>query len=193
MPKIAAPTVAEHRALRRTQLIEAAASLALEVGGANVTMAAIARRAGLSRTAVYEYFGSSADVLAELILDELAIWADTLTDLVEHEPDAETKVRVWIRGALGYVADGQHELVKALSAVSMPMERVPQIQAAHRRLVDPLISALGQMGLADPVATALLVNSAVESATRRIERGLPAESEIALAETFAIAGVGACR
>ena len=189
MPKISAPTVAEHRVLRRGQLIEAAASLALEVGGSAVTMSAIAKRAGLSRTAVYEYFASSTDLLAELILDELTHWAGTLETVVASEVDAEAKVRAWIRGALGYVADGHHQLVKALGAVSLPIERTPEIQAAHRRLVDPLIGALSQMGISDPVGTALLVNATVESATRRIERGLSAADEIAAAESFALAGV----
>jgi AcrR family transcriptional regulator len=170
-------------------LIEAAASLALEVGGASVTMSAIAQRAGLSRTAVYEYFGSSADLLAEVILDELALWAGTLDEIVSAEHDPEMKVRMWIRGALGYVSDGRHLLVKALSAVSLPQDRSAEIQAAHRRLVDPLVRALRELGIADPAATAFLVNATVESATRRIERGLSAAAEIAAAESFSIAGV----
>lgn len=189
MPKIDAPTVAEHRVLRRNQLIEAAASLALEHGGARVTMSAIAKRAGLSRTAVYEYFGSSTDLLAELILDELEHWAHVLDLAVANEVDAEAKVRAWIRGALGYVADGHHELVKALGSISLPIERSHEVHLAHRRLVDPLIKALRSMGLPDPVGTALMVNATVESATRRIERGISAASEIDAAETFAIAGV----
>lgn len=189
VPKISAPTLAQHRELRRSQLIEAAAALALEMGGSAVTMSAIASRAGISRTAVYEYFGSSADLLAEVILDELALWADTLDRIVAGEGEPEAKVRAWIRGALDYVADGRHLLVKALSAVSLPQDRTGEIQAAHRRLVDPLVRALREWGVADPAATAFLVNATVESATRRIERGLPAKAEIAAAESFSIAGV----
>lgn len=189
MPKIAAPTLAQHRALRRSQIIEAAASLALESSGASITMSGIAKRAGMSRTAIYEYFASTSDLVADLILDELAHWAGALEKVVAAEDDAEAKVRAWIRGALGYVAEGNHQLVKALSVVSLPTDRTPAIQAAHRRLVDPLVEALREIGLADPVGTALLVNATVESATRRIERGMPAHAEIAAAESFAIAGV----
>jgi AcrR family transcriptional regulator len=189
VPKISAPTVAQHRVLRRSQLIEAAAELALEVGGSAVTMSAVAQRAGISRTAAYEYFGSSTDLLAELVIDELALWAKTLDAIVANESDPEAKVRAWIRGALGYVADGRHLLVKALSAVSLPQDRSHEITLAHRRLVDPLVDALRLMGVVDPAATAFLVNATVESATRRIERGLSAETEIASAESFALAGV----
>jgi len=65
MSRIATQTLAEHRDWRRNQLIEAAASIALESGGAAVTVAAVAQKAGLSRTSVYEYFGSSADLVAD--------------------------------------------------------------------------------------------------------------------------------
>lgn len=175
--------------MRRTQIIEAAASLALDAGGSALTMSGIAQRAGMSRTAVYEYFASSTDVVSDLILDELSQWAGILEQVVAGESGAEAKVRAWIRGALGYVAAGEHELVKALSAVALPSDRAHAIAIAHRRLVDPLIVALREWGVPDPVGTALLVNASVESATHRIERGLPAEAEIAAAESFAIAGV----
>jgi DNA-binding transcriptional regulator YbjK len=54
MPRITTTDLASHRDWRRSQLIEAAAALALESGGAAITVAAVASRAGLSRTSVYE-------------------------------------------------------------------------------------------------------------------------------------------
>ncbi len=44
MPRIKTPTLADHRDWRRSQLIEAAAAIALESGGAAVTVAAVAQR-----------------------------------------------------------------------------------------------------------------------------------------------------
>ena len=61
MPRIKTDTLAQHRDWRRSQLIEAAAAIAMESGGAAISVSAVAARAGLSRTSVYEYFGSSAD------------------------------------------------------------------------------------------------------------------------------------
>jgi AcrR family transcriptional regulator len=69
MPKIETQTLSQHRDWRRSQLIDAAAAIALESGGEAVTVAAVAARAGLSRTSVYEYFASSADLAADLIID----------------------------------------------------------------------------------------------------------------------------
>ena len=70
MPRIETETLAEHRDWRRNQLIEAAASIAMESGGAAITVAAVAQRAGLSRTSVYEYFGSGSELVADLVIDE---------------------------------------------------------------------------------------------------------------------------
>jgi AcrR family transcriptional regulator len=90
MPKIQANTLIEHRAMRRDALLAAAVSIALESGGSAVTMAEVAKRAGISRSSVYEYFESSADLIADVILDELDIWAKTLSTAVEAEPNPET-------------------------------------------------------------------------------------------------------
>ncbi|MSY55222.1 MAG: TetR family transcriptional regulator, partial [Actinobacteria bacterium] len=55
MPRINTATLSEHRDWRRNQLIAAASAIALEQGGQAITVAAVAERAGLSRTSVYEY------------------------------------------------------------------------------------------------------------------------------------------
>lgn len=191
VPKISAPSLAAHRKLRRQQIISAAAELALEGEGRTLTMSAIAARAGISRTAIYEYFASTSDLLADLIIDELKIWSTTLEEIVASVDQPGEQVEAWIKGALSFVADGRHNLVKALSAVSMPIERSGEISASHRRLVAPLVSVLKNLGVEDAHSAAFLINSAVESATKRIEQGADAEKEIALTVSFARAGVEA--
>lgn len=140
---------------------------------------------------MYEYFSSTSDLLADLIIDELEIWATTLDEIVSNENEPLDQIESWIRGALAYVADGRHNLVKALSAVSMPLDRSSEITASHRRLVAPLITTLKQMCIADPMSVALLINSAVEAATKRIESGASAEEQIELTVRFARSGVSA--
>lgn len=191
MPKISAPTIAAHRELRRNQIISAAAELALESDGRALTMSAIAARAGISRTAIYEYFASTSDLLADLIIEELAHWAKVLEHIVADAKDPEDQIAAWVQGALSFVADGRHLLVKALSAVSTPIERGTEIMHAHRRLVAPLVRTLEGLGIPQPQSAAFLVNSAVESATKRIEQGANAEDEIAMTVLFAQAGVRA--
>ena len=64
MPRIAAPTVAEHRDMRRASLLAAARDLLREGGSSALTMGALASATGLSRPTVYEYFPSTDAVIA---------------------------------------------------------------------------------------------------------------------------------
>ena len=56
MPRIDAPTVAEHHVMRRDAIIAAARDLLGTAGASAVTPAAVAGRSGLARTSVYQYF-----------------------------------------------------------------------------------------------------------------------------------------
>ena len=53
-PKITASTIAEQRAMRQEQIIQTALSMAIEGGAQSITMSAVARAAGISRSALYE-------------------------------------------------------------------------------------------------------------------------------------------
>ena len=191
MPRIKTDSIAAHRDWRRNQLIEAAAAIALESGGEAVTVAAVAQRAGLSRTSVYEYFASSADLVTDLVIDELENFAHNLKDAVSKESDPYQGIAAWIRTSLIYIADGRHMLAKALNAVDLPRERGAAIGAAHRALLAPLQDKLLLIGVTDlPRALALLL-SATDVATRRIESSNDPESEIVTTTAFSLAGIRA--
>lgn len=63
MPRIAAPTIAEHRAQTYEALLVAVAELIVEHGFEAISMGDIARRAGISRTAIYNYAPDKAALL----------------------------------------------------------------------------------------------------------------------------------
>ena len=189
MPRIETQTLAEHRDWRRNQLIEAAASIALESGGAAITVAAVAQRAGLSRTSVYEYFGSGSELVADLVIDELGSFAQTLNAAVADCIDAQCIVTCWVKGALTYIADGRHLLAKALNATAMPQSRSAQIGMAHRALMAPLIKAVAEMGVKDTQRALSFIQAITDASTKRIESGHDAEEEIAYATTFCINGL----
>jgi len=189
MPRIETETLAQHRDWRRNQLIEAAASIALESGGAAVTVAAVAQRAGLSRTSVYEYFGSSADLVADLVLEELKNFAQYLQEAVSQTDQPVDNIHAWIESALTYIADGRHLLAKALNASSLPQEGSMAIGAAHRALLAPLVSGLTAMGIKDTQRALLFIQAITDASTKRIEGGHDAEAEIKSATAFCIAGL----
>ena len=86
-PKIAEATIGEQRTMRQRQIMDAAMTLALESGAPSVTVAAVAKRAGISRSLVYEYFSSSADLITDLVLEELEYYKNRLTIAVEGVED----------------------------------------------------------------------------------------------------------
>ena len=189
MPRIETETLAEHRDWRRSQLIDAAASIAMESGGAAITVAAVAQRAGLSRTSVYEYFGSGSELVADLVIDELGSFAETLNAAVADCKDAQCVVTCWIKGALTYIADGRHLLAKALNATAMPQSRSQQIGMAHRALMAPLVKAVTDLGIKDAHRALSFIQAITDASTKRIESGHDAEEEIAYATTFCINGL----
>jgi AcrR family transcriptional regulator len=191
MPKIETQTLAEHRDWRRNQLIEAAAAIALESGGEAVTVAAVAARAGLSRTSVYEYFASSADLAADLIIEELKNFGDELATISSQGNGAIESIDLWINGSLQYIADGRHLLAKALNAIDLPRNRGAAIGAAHGALLAPLKSKLTEMGVRDISFALTLIQSTTDGASRRIESGDDAELVIKTTREFCIAGLQA--
>jgi AcrR family transcriptional regulator len=193
VPKIATSTLAQHRDWRRSQLIEAATAIALESGGQSISVAAVAARAGLSRTSVYEYFASSSDLVADLIVEELDAFARTLTAAVGRESDPAKAISAWIAASLEYIADGRHLLAKALNAVDLPQSRAPQIGAAHRALLAPLRKTMADFGIGDIDLALSLIHSATDSASRRIENGGDAATIIAATTAFSIAGLAALK
>lgn len=189
MPKINTEKLAQHREWRRQQLIDAAAAIALESGGEAVTVASVAERAGLSRTSVYEYFASSAELTADLVIDELNGFVSALTEAIKNPENPELAIEQWITAALRYIADGRHLLAKALSATDTPKDRAAEIGASHRALLVPLRNSLEEMQISDITQAMALIQSATDVATKRIEGGADADLEIATTTAFCIAGL----
>ncbi|MEI7540790.1 MAG: TetR family transcriptional regulator [Actinomycetes bacterium] len=191
MPRIETQTLAQHRDWRRHQLINAAASIAMESGGAAISVSAVAQRAGMSRTSVYEYFASSADLVADLIIEELDNFAKTLESAVGECSVPCNCIELWIDGALRYIADGRHLLAKALNATALPQDRAAQIGTAHRALLAPLSTGLATLGIKDIARALAFIQATTDVATKRIEAGHDAEAEIKSATAFCINGLAA--
>ncbi len=71
MPKIRADNIAEHKALIRSQALEASKQLIQELGFEATSLGDIAREVGIGRTTLYEYFTDKEDLVATLVEDEL--------------------------------------------------------------------------------------------------------------------------
>ncbi len=190
-PKIQAATVVEQRQMRQRQLIDAALSIALESGAANITVAAVAKRAGLARSSMYEYFSSSADLIADLVIEELALYQERLAQAVKGTEDFYQHIELWIAAALQYVVDGRHMLIKSLNAATIPEFRRDEISQGHRNLMTTISAPLQEIGLTDIRGAMSYLQNTIEAASVRIESGSDSELEIRSAQIYAIAGLRA--
>ena len=190
-PRIAEATIVEQRAMRQKQIIDAAMSLALESGAPSVTVAAVAKRAGISRSLVYEYFSSSADLIADLVLEELDYYRERLTTAVDGIDDPYTYIELWIAEALQYVADGRHLLVKSLNSVAAPDFRKQEISQGHRNMMATIVEPLKKIEIRDLSLAISYLQSAIDAAAKRIDSGNEAALEIQHAQSFAVAGLRA--
>jgi AcrR family transcriptional regulator len=162
--------VVEHREQRRAALLDAAATL-MRRGGA-FTVAEVASEVGLSRSAVYEYYSSAAELIADVLVDELMDWSDALAEATSGQDDPVARIEAWVSAVLLYVADGRHALVRAAGSVELPATRRAEVQARHRDLVAPLQSAIEELGVDDAARVAGFVWGAMDSSITRIEAGV---------------------
>ena len=174
MPRISAPTVAEHRAAQMRLLLEAARSLLAETGRPP-TFAALAERTGLARPSVYQYFRSADDLLLAMVEDVFPRWSATVARAMDAAPDDRGRVVAYLRANLDLVAQGEHALATALASVGPPSAVMEGSRAMHDELVRPLGEALRALGTRDVARSAELVNAVVNSASRMIESGAPLE------------------
>ena len=190
-PKIQAATIVEQRAMRQRQLIDAALAIALESGAASITVGAVAQRAGLARSSIYEYFSSSADLIADLVIEELALYQKRLSQAVIGTQDPYQHIELWIAEALQYVVDGRHMLIKSLNAATIPEFRRDEISQGHRDLMTTISAPLQEIGLTDIRGAMSYLQNTIEAASVRIESGNDAELEIRSAQIYALAGLRA--
>ncbi|GAA3862156.1 TetR/AcrR family transcriptional regulator [Saccharothrix violaceirubra] len=177
MPRISADTLAEHRANRLRTLLDAGRAIVAEEGAEALTLAALARRVGLSRPSLYEYFRSREELVAAIVGDELPEWGRRLAAAVRAADDVPAKIEAYLRTELEIIADGSHSAVVALSAHALPEASRDLIRTEHGKLLEPLVDVLAQADVPRPGLRALLVHGAVEAAARTLRPGDAAQYE----------------
>jgi AcrR family transcriptional regulator len=176
MPRIRAATVVEHREMQRRALLVAAGELVADGGIAALTFPALAKKTGLARSSVYEYFKSRADVVEALVAHEFPAWIGEVRAEMAAEPTAERQLAAYVRRQLDLVSEPGHRALLALSGQELDGEARDRIRAAHGWLLDLGIGVLKVLGHPEPRLAALLIQGMVDAAAKRISLGAdPAE------------------
>ncbi|HEY8340160.1 MAG TPA: TetR/AcrR family transcriptional regulator [Egibacteraceae bacterium] len=146
MPSIWAETLEEHRALVLGRLLDAFAELLQERGLEAITIAAVAERAGIARSAVYNHVGDKHDLLVAHAERLLRRATEDLRRRLPPELPARERLRRYV--AFTFTALGDEPLV---GEELMGLLDGPQ-QERLRAHVRPLHDILGEVirdGLAD--------------------------------------------
>ena len=173
VPKIDAPTVAEHHAQRRAAIVGAAADL-LGQGPGAVTPAAVAAAAGLARSSVYQYYASTGALLGAAVEETFARALAGLEVAMRRATDPRERLVAYLGAGLDAALAG-HLPPPRLSGPEIPPACLERVAALHADLVRPLVEALGEAGVNDPEGIAGLINGVVSAAAAQVQRGERAE------------------
>lgn len=189
MPRISAPTVVEHRRRQRTVLLDAAEEVIVDDGLSNLTFTAVAQRAGLARSSVYEYFASPSAMLAELVVDRMQGWGAATSAALAVIDDPAERVAQYVRLSLARASKGHRGLAQVVSSVDLPETCAQSVARLHAAMAQPLVDALTDLGTADPQRTASHISGVIEATRRRIESAGRARSEIDATIDFVLAAL----
>lgn len=197
MPKISAATVAEHRAMKERQVVAAAVELLTTEGASAVTPAAVAERAGLARTSVYQYARSGNDLVA-LAVEEIFVRVNAAlaAALEAAGPEPAARLEAIIRTVLQGAADG-HAPDQAVDVAALGTDQQERLRQLHQDLVAPLSAAIagvagigGGVGADVPVLTAISWG-AINGVVPLIEHGLPVDRAVPMVVAYVRAGAEA--
>lgn len=92
MPRIRAESIEAHKALTRSDIVDAAHEILAEMGSADISLAEVAFAAGIGRTTLYEYFRDKDDLIASLVEERLPVVVDEMIESVSDIAEVETRI-----------------------------------------------------------------------------------------------------
>jgi len=189
VPKIDAPTVAEHRAMIRTRLIDAAEAILRESPSSHLTAGAVTSAVGIARNSIYRYVDSVED-LRSLVVDRyLPGWLTTVSAAMEIAGSPGEGVVAWVRSNLEQAAvTGHGWLMEAARTRSANASIDDTVAQAHSGMRDTLTNAWSDLLQHHPervpIATGLTVGI-LDAGFRQLDRGQPRELVLQLGITAA--------
>ncbi|MCY0986546.1 TetR/AcrR family transcriptional regulator [Nannocystis sp. ILAH1] len=197
MPRIAAPTIAAHREATWQRLREGFIRAVHEEGYGALTLAAIARHAGIARNTIYNYAPTKDALLVAVVKAEAAPIVSALVEACAAVEDPEDRLALLVRRQLAALAPGVSgiSIVNALEGL-LP-EDVSMSLAACFAPVFEIVAGIVQQGTAAglfrPVADVQrLVErmvGVVHAGRRAVASGAPVEVVAAETAEFLLGGL----
>jgi AcrR family transcriptional regulator len=175
VPKISAPTLAEHQAYQRHALVAAAVDILASEGVAALTPAAAGRRASLARSSTYQYFDSGAALLATAVEAAQSDVQDAVARSIAAAQGPEATVVAYVDAVLSLATTMPARAMRALGHAELPpmcAARLDELCGAQRR---PLVDALDEWGVPDPGPKAELLAALVDAGAGQCVAGTPVD------------------
>ena len=189
MPKIDAPTVAEHHAQRRAAILDATVSILGDLGAGELTPAAVAAATGLARSSVYQYYPSTAALIAAGVEETFRRTITHIETGLATATSPRERVRAYVESALDAAAAG-HEPMRLYATADLPEPCRAALHELHRKATHPLVEALAELGVDDPAGIAGLVGGVISAGAAQITAGRSAASVRSGVRTFVERAVG---
>ncbi|CAL9341944.1 hypothetical protein SUDANB106_00294 [Streptomyces sp. enrichment culture] len=146
-------------------------------GAAAVTPAAVGARAGLARSSVYQYFDSSAALLATITEEAFRRSNEALTSAMAAASGPVERVEAFFRESLRLGAEGAHRPAAALMGAGLPPACQERLMELHLEQVEPFRAAVREIGAPDPELTADLIAGMLHTALlTAVEHGAPLDT-----------------
>jgi len=150
-------------AQRHAAILEATRQLILEVGYSSLTIDAIAKRAGASRTTIYEWWGHRAPLVQEAIFSSYESWP--LPDTGSLDGDLDALVRELVREMT------RPEVMRAFPSLTAEFQSKPELKSSAITLYGAPMTRRWQDVFARAVARGELAPTASAETTMHLVLG----------------------
>ncbi|GAA2295150.1 TetR/AcrR family transcriptional regulator [Nonomuraea roseoviolacea subsp. roseoviolacea] len=168
MPRISAATIGEHRARTRERILQAVSRLSREQGIDALSMTDVAHEAGITRTALYNYYPDKAALLLAFTEQVTSYFIESyereLSDVATPAERLRAYVRLQLAGLVAHPHPGPADLSAALGPDAY--QRLAEHVAPMQRILTEILesgAASGEFEVPDVAATARMVLAVISA------------------------------
>ena len=177
------------RSQRETMILQATLEALKNSEATEITMASVAARTGITRTAIYQYFSSVDDIFTELVINDMADLVNQIDLQLAKYSDPEEQIRVWSHYSLAHLATGEHAVIRRLSEINLSAEKRGIVRALHGQFMQSLLMPVKELGIENAEAICAHISAVVNSTANRIDLGMDFAYEAKSAEEFIMAAI----
>jgi len=134
---------------RREEILKAAQNAFLKYGIEKITLDDIAQECGIKKTALYYYFKSKEEILAEMILLKVNEFEDKLTEAVDKAGNVREKLRTYMKMKISLMKENL-PFMKLFQKEGLPLKAHEFMHELKKRLMETdfcLVKNIIQQGI----------------------------------------------